>query len=177
MNPAVNTVEEAIIRKMDRRSFLRASGLTATGTVLLSLTSNQGQGSISVPGTVTVDATGRIMTFTPNSLLAVNSQYYLNLTNSIKDATGNTFSNYGVYLYTVFTANTTPPVVVTANPPANAANVGTNVIPQLEFSTDMNTDTEAGMTVTTSGNPVPGTWSWNSNPYCCGTGWAPGRPW
>jgi hypothetical protein len=145
-----------------------------TSTVLLTLEGNNGSGSLAVPGTVTVDATGRIVTFTPNSLLAVNSQYYLNLTNSIKDATGNTFNNYGVYLYTVFTANTTPPTVVTANPPANATGVGTNVIPQLEFSTDMNQDTEAGMTVTTAGNPVPGTWSWNSYPYG-NPYWGPGN--
>lgn len=145
-----------------------------TSTVLLTLEANNGGSAMAVPGTVTVDATGRIVTFTPNSLLAVNSQYYLNLTSGIKDATGNTFNNYGVYLYTELNANTTPPTVVAANPPANATNVGTNVIPQLEFSTDMNQNTESGMVVSTGGNPVAGTWSWNSYPYGSPY-WGPGN--
>jgi hypothetical protein len=42
----------------------------------------------------------------------------------------------------------------------------------LEFSTTMNQSTQAGMTVMTGSTPVAGTYSWNSNPYCCGTGWA-----
>jgi hypothetical protein len=72
-----------------------------TSTVQFNLTSNPGAGFIPVPGTVSVDATGRVMTFTPSSLLAVNSQYYLLLTNGIQDATENTFPQYGyVSFYT-----------------------------------------------------------------------------
>lgn len=41
--------------------------------VLLYISSNQGQGYIPVNGAVNLDASGRIMTFTPTSLLAVNS--------------------------------------------------------------------------------------------------------
>ena len=141
-----------------------------TSTVLLYLTSNPNQGNIPVPGTVNLDATGRVVTFIPNSLLAVNSTYYLNLTNGIQDATGNTFSNYGVDLYTVFTANTTPATVIAANPPANSTGVGTNVAVQLEFSADMNQSTQAGLTVSSGGTNVPGSFSWNSSAcyYCYG---------
>ena len=95
-----------------------------------------------MPGTVSVDAAGRVATFTPTGLLAVNSQYYLLLTNGIKDATGNTFPQYGYQsFYTVDSANATPPTVIAANPPANSTNVGTNVTVQLEFSADMNQNT------------------------------------
>jgi len=146
-----------------------------TSTVLFYLVSNQGSGYIPVAGTVSVDATGRIMTFTPNSLLAVNSQYYLLLTNSIKDATGNTFPQYGyVSFYTVFSANTTPPTVNFFNPPASST-VGTNVPIQLEFSAPMNQGTDTGMTVTGPGGAVAGTFMWNSNPYGSNPpGWGPG---
>ena len=134
-----------------------------TSTVLLYLVSNQGQGWYQVPGTVDMDASGRVMTFTPNALLAVNSQYYLLLTNSIKDATGNTFPQYGyTSMYTTFSANTTAPTVVAFNPPA-LSTVGTNVPVQLEFSADMNQDTASGMTVSSGGNPVAGTFTWNSS--------------
>jgi len=144
-----------------------------TSTFEMWLVSNPG-GWVSLPGSVTVDATGRVATFTPTSLLAINSQYYLLLTNGIQDATGNTFSEYGyVSFYTVNTANTAPPKVVAANPPANATNVGTNVTVQLEFSADMNQSTQTGLVVSTGGTAVAGTWSWNSyaygNPY-----WGPG---
>ncbi|MGA2086827.1 MAG: Ig-like domain-containing protein, partial [Terracidiphilus sp.] len=138
---------------------------------------NQGQGWITIPIGINVDATGRVLTITPNSLLAVNSQYYLYLTNGITDATAahNSINTYGEYFNTVFSANTTAPTVVAFNPPANATNIGTNVPIQLEFSTDMNQGTDTGVTVTTGGNPVAGTFMWNSNPY--GTnppGWGPG---
>jgi hypothetical protein len=144
-----------------------------TGSVLLYLVSNPSQGWIQVPGSVTVDATGRKMTFTPNSLLAVNSTYYFQLTNAIQDATGNAINNYGwVAFSTAFSANSTPPTVVAVNPPA-LSTVGTNVPIQLEFSTDMDQTTQSGLIVSTGGNPVAGTYSWNSNPYGSG-GWGPG---
>ncbi len=112
------------------------------------------------------------MTFTPTSLLAVNSQYYFLMTNAIKDATGNTFPQYGyVSLYTQYTANTTPVTVVAANPPANTTVAGTNVTVQLQFSADMNQSTDTGLTVMQGANPVAGTYSWNASPTCnCGPG-------
>jgi methionine-rich copper-binding protein CopC len=145
-----------------------------TSTFEMWLVSNPNSGYITVPGTVTVDATGRVATFVPTGLLAVNSQYYMLLTNGIKDATGNTFSQYGyVSFYTVDSATATPPTIVAVNPPINETNVGTNVTAQIEFSADMNQSTQTGLTVSTGGNPVAGTWNWNSyaygNPY-----WGPG---
>ncbi len=142
-----------------------------TSNVLLYLTSNPNQGNIAVPGTVTLDASGLVMTFTPSALLAVNSQYSLQLTNGIQDASGNTFSYsqwpYNGYYYfglsTTFTANTTTPTVVAANPLSNSNVVGTNASIQLEFSTEMDEATQAGLTVSTGGTNVAGSWSWNSN--------------
>ncbi|MGB6744794.1 MAG: Ig-like domain-containing protein [Terracidiphilus sp.] len=142
-----------------------------TSTVLLYLTSNPGQGNIPVTGTVTVDPTGRVMTFTPSSLLAVNSTYYLQMTNSIKDATGNTFNQYTTDLYTNAAANTTAPTVIAVNPPASST-VGTNVPVELEFTVPMDQSTQAGITVSTGGNPVAGTYSWNAPINCCS--WGPG---
>ncbi len=140
-------------------------------TVLLYLTSNPNQGNVPVTGTVTVDPTGRVMTFAPSSLLAVNSTYYLQMTNAIKDATGNTFSQYTTDLYTTSTANSIAPTVIAVNPPPSST-VGTNVPVQLEFSVPMDQATQAGITVSTGGNPVAGTYTWNAPINCCS--WGPG---
>jgi hypothetical protein len=141
-----------------------------TSTVTLTLTSNP-NGSLSVPGTVTLDATGRVMTFTPNALLAVNSSYNFRMTNAIKDATGNTLNYYSVSLSTGYAANTAPPTVLAVNPQWGSTGVGTNVAVQVQFSTDMNQATQSGFTVSSGGVSVPGSISWNSNANCCGTGW------
>jgi len=142
-----------------------------SSTVLLYLASNPNQGNIPVTGTVTLDATGRVLTFTPSSLLAVNSTYAFDLTAGIKSATGVALGAYGTYLYTNATAATTAPTVIAANPPGSST-VGTNIAIQLEFSGDMNQNTSAGLTLSTGGTPVAGTYSWNSEAGgCC---WGPG---
>ncbi|MGD0911310.1 MAG: Ig-like domain-containing protein, partial [Terracidiphilus sp.] len=160
LNSAINAVfSEPMLR----------SSISST-TVLLSLTSNPG-GWVSVPGTVTLDPTGRIVTFEPSSLLAPNSTYYFNITSTVESATDVSLGNYAVYLYTTSSTASTGPTVVAANPPA-LSTVGTNVTVQLDFSADMLQGTETGVTVSTGGTPVAGTYSWNANPYCCGSGWA-----
>jgi hypothetical protein len=144
--------------------------------ITLRLTSNQGQGWITIPIGISVDATGRVLTITPSSLLAVNSQYYLYLTSGITDATAahNSINAYGQYFNTVFSANTTAPTVTFFNPPA-LSTVGTNVPIELEFSADMNQQTQAGMIVTGPGGAVAGSFLWNSNPYGNNPpGWGPG---
>ncbi len=144
--------------------------------ITLRLASNQGQGWITIPIGISGDATGRVLTITPSSPLAVNAQYYLYLTGGIKDATvaGNSINAYGQYLYTVFTASTLSPTVVAFNPPA-LSTVGTNVPIQLEFSVPMNQETDTGMTVTGPGGAVAGTFIWNSNPFGGFPGWGPGN--
>jgi hypothetical protein len=149
-----------------------------TGNGLLYLTSNPGQGSIAVPGSVTLDASGLVMTLTPNAVLALNSQYELQLTSGVQDASGNQFAynpwagnGFIAYLNTTSTANTAVPTIVAANPPANSNPVGTNVTVQLEFSTEMDEATQAGLTVSSGGVTVAGTWSWNSNVYPYGYYW------
>ncbi|MGB7984257.1 MAG: Ig-like domain-containing protein [Terracidiphilus sp.] len=142
----------------------------------LRLTSNQNQGWITIPIGISGDATGRILTITPSSPLAVNSQYYLYLSSGIKDSTaaGNSINNYGQYFNTVYTASTVSPTVVAFNPPALSTE-GTNVPVELEFSVPMNQGTDTGMTVTGPGGAVAGSFLWNSNPFgSYPAGWGPG---
>ncbi|WP_263376654.1 Ig-like domain-containing protein [Granulicella aggregans] len=135
-----------------------------TSNVLLYLTSNPG-GNIAVPGSVSVDASGRELTFTPAAALAVNASYYFVITNGVADASGNALGYYTSYFYTGFSASTTSPTVVLANPPVGAGGIGTNVSIQVEFSAQMNQATQAGLTVTAGGVAVPGSYTWSNNSY------------
>jgi LEA14-like dessication related protein len=172
----INSVFSVVFSQpMNRNTFIVSPA--SNPTVLLYLESNPG-GQVSIPITTSLDATGRVLTITPNVLpLAVNSQYYIELiangSNYIKDATGNNFSNYGQYFYTDFTANTTPPTVTNLNPPNGATGVGTNAVIQLQFSTDMNQSTVSGVTVSNAGNSVAGSFIWNSDPPTSNS-WGPG---
>lgn len=132
-----------------------------TTNVLLYLDSNPG-GQVQVAGSVSLDASGRVMTFTPSSLLAVDSTYTFYATSAVQDATGNALSYYGATLYTAFGAATTAPTVIATNPPANTTVAGTNVGIQLEFSADMDQSTQAGLTVSAGSVSVPGSYTWNT---------------
>jgi hypothetical protein len=139
-----------------------------TSTVTLQQYPVNGQsGYPYISGTVNLDATGRVMTFTPNSLLPVNSQFYFYLTNGIYDATDRQFPGFAQWIYTNYAANSSAPTVVLANPPANDTEVGTNVAIQLQFSVPMSQGTETGLTLSSSGGTVAGTYGWNSYPGGC----------
>jgi hypothetical protein len=142
-----------------------------TSTVLLYLYSSYGlPGYTPVTGSVAVDATGRILTFTPSAPLAINTGYYFQLiggSSGITDATGNTLTgSTSWYFWTASTTTTTAPTVVGFNPPA-LSTVGTNAGIELEFSTVMNESVQTGLTVSAGGTSVPGTYTWSdpSVPY------------
>jgi hypothetical protein len=139
-------------------------------SVFMNLTSNP-NGYVSVTGTVALDPTGRVVTFVPNSLLAPNSTYNFQLTSAIQSATSVGFGGYSINLYTTSATESTSPTVVSFSPPSGST-VGTNVSVQLEFSAAMDQNTQSGITVSTGGNPVAGTYSWNAPVNCCS--WGPG---
>jgi methionine-rich copper-binding protein CopC len=148
-----------------------ARATITTSNVLLYLSGGNGRSGSNVPvsGNINLDASGRVVTFTPTAALAVNTQYYIELTNGVTDASGNSIGYYASYFTTAFSASTTAPKVVAANPPANTATVGTNVSIQLEFSVPMNEATQAGLTLSDGTNDVAGSFSWNGqNYYGCG---------
>jgi hypothetical protein len=142
-----------------------------TTNVLLYLNSNPNQGNIPVTGTVTLDAAGLVMTFTPSTALAVNSTYLFQIpSGGVQDASGNALPYYATYIYTTFNAQTTTPTVVAKNPVPSSTVVGTNATIQLEFSADMNQSTQTGFTVSVGSTPIAGTITWNSTPGCCNSG-------
>ena len=143
------------------------STINTTNITLQQSASNGQQSSPYISGTVVLDATGRVMTFTPNNLLAVNSNFYFTMNSSIQDATGRQFPGFSQWIYTSYSANSSAPTVILANPPANDTGIGTNVAIQVQFSVPMSQGTETGLTLSSTGGTVAGTYSWNSYPGSC----------
>ncbi len=122
---------------------------------------------LNVPTTIAVDASGRIATLTPTQLLAVERLYYVYIlggTTGIKDALGNSLCCSNVYHFTTgFATNTTGPSFVISNIPAGATGVPLNAPVVLEFNSPIDpTSQPAGVQITTGGNPVNGTYTFDT---------------
>ncbi len=170
ISPGINVGGDITINSNIVVVFSQPMDRTTINTGSMTMQLYQNGTFISVLGTVSLDAAGRVATFTPNSLLAPNSQFYFTLSSNIKDATGNGYPGNSWWLYTNF-SYAFAPTVVAANPPATST-VGNNVPIQIEFSSPMDQSIASGLTVTANGNPVAGTYSWNSTVNCCS--WGPG---
>ena len=112
-------------------------------------------------GTVTLDATGRVATFVPGQLLAVNRVYYAYLNNPITDVAGNHLGG-GQYSYftTGFSTDTTGPTLRLTSPQSGDTGIGRNAKISLQFDRPINAATRAtGLRIQTSGVNVPGTYT------------------
>ena len=122
---------------------------------------------LNVAASVSVDASGRIITLTPSQLLAVNRQYYMqwgNIDNTdlLKDSCGNQLATQYSYFTTGYSADVTGPALVSTSPMNGDTNVPENTQVVLQFSEPINQFTPAsGLTVTTAGTTVPGTFSFS----------------
>jgi hypothetical protein len=112
-----------------------------------------------VSGTVTLDATGRIVAFVPGQLLAVNRTYYLYVGyyGQVRDVAGNAYSGTSVYFVTGFTTDTTGPTLLRANPADGDTGVAVNGTISLQFDRPINAASRAlGLQILKAGVPVAG---------------------
>ncbi len=112
-----------------------------------------------VPGSVQLDATGRIVTLVPGQLLAVSRTYYLYLgyNGQIRDVAGNPFTGATYYFVTGFATDTTGPTLLQSNPANGDTGVPTNTTISLQFDRPINAATRAsGLQILNDGVPVPG---------------------
>ena len=126
-------------------------------------------GTPTVPGTLTVDASGRIVTFVPSSPLLVDDVYtvclnYYVLTSNFTDQSGNAFQGTYQQFTTGFTSNNVGPAFVAANIQNGDASVPTNanVVIGLSEPIDPST-TENGIQILSNGSPVNGTFGYSSD--------------
>lgn len=126
--------------------------------------------SKTTPATVQVDASGRIATLLPSTVLAVGRMYSVcvnygqqGTASGITDPAGNAVTGTYSYFTTGFGPDTTGPAFVAANIDG-ATPVGINVPLVLGFTTPINPATvQQGLTVTTGGSAVPGTFGYTAD--------------
>ncbi len=122
-----------------------------------------------VPATVSLDASGRIMTLTPSALLAVGHTYYIQFGSLggtvLQDTCGNSIATPYLYTYpftTQFGTQTAGPALVANSPVSGDTNdpLNTNVV--LQFSTPINPLTQpTGVTVAAGATTIPGTYTFS----------------
>ncbi len=118
-----------------------------------------------VPVTVSLDASGRILTITPSQVLAVARTQALIIQSGIQDVYGNSFATAEVlYFTTAYSTVTTGPSVIGTNPANGATGVPMNTTIVVGFSAPISPLTQpTGLTVTQGGTAVPGTFSFSTN--------------
>ena len=120
------------------------------------------------PGTVQVDASGRVVTLTPATVLSVGRAYGIcvnygqqGTAQSIKDPTGHDVAGIYYGFATGFAPDTTGPALIAANIADGDIGVPTNAPIVVGFTKPINPATvAAGLSITTGGSPVPGTLSY-----------------
>ncbi len=135
---------------------LNRSTISASNVYLV-----DGTTGLKIPSTVTVDATGRIVTLTPGQLLGVGRNFtaYLGYATTATDACGNALSAY-TYFTTTFTPETSGPSVTQTSPENNDTNVPLNTQVVLQFSVPVDPiSLQSGFTVSTGGTAIPGTFT------------------
>ena len=118
--------------------------------------------SVPVNGTLTLSSDLRSVTFLPTQLLAPNSTHSVTIGSTITDLAGNTLvgTTSGSFKTGVQAADPSP-LTVTASPEAGDVNIGINASVTLKFSRPVapTTVTNGTVTVSGSGGPIPGTFT------------------
>ena len=120
-----------------------------------------------IPVSVSLDASGRILTVTPSQVLAVGRAQVLYVLSGIQDVYGNNFvfgAQSPLNFTTAYSTVTTGPSVIGTNPASGATGVPTNTTIVVGFSAPISPLTQpAGLTVTQGGTAVPGTFAFSTN--------------
>src|SRR4029077_10874466 len=120
-----------------------------------------------VAGTVSYNATSRVVTFDPTVDLGPGKVYVATIKGGaaagVKDVAGNALTADMTWTFTVFN-DTTPPTVTGTTPANGATGVAATISPTGTFSEAMNAATISGSTVTLTdqGAAVAGTVSYNA---------------
>jgi len=113
-----------------------------------------------VPGSASLDATGRIVTFVPSRVLTVGRGHSV-VTQGLTDAAGNPYPQFTVTAFTTgFAVDAVAPLVSQTSPADTATDVPLNARVEIEFSEPMKLTTRpAGISVSAAGGTVPGTFT------------------
>jgi len=111
-----------------------------------------GPGATMVGGTVTYSTIGSTATFTPSSVLLIDTTYTATITTGVKDLAGNALANNFVWTFmTGAGTDSTAPTVTSTNPALAAPSVGIDASVNATFSKAMNSSTLNAATFTVTG--------------------------
>jgi hypothetical protein len=127
--------------------------------------------------------TNNVVRITPSTPWNASNVFYGFCTNgNVKGTNGVKAAStcWLTYFYTAAGPDTTPGTVK-IGPPDGSSNVGTNAYIRLQFSkpVDITTITSTNVAITTGGNPIPGSWSYNyssNNVDVIGANFSPVNP-
>lgn len=165
-NVPLNTKVTAVFSEPLDRTTVNSSNFYLVGTGYGCYYAYYGyNGTAPVPGTLTVDASGRIVTFVPSSPLSVGATYtvclnyyVLGSAPTFKDPSGNAYPGTYTQFTTGFTSNNTGPAFVAANIQNGDASVPTNANVVLGFNEPIDSATALnGIQILNGGSPVNGT--------------------
>ena len=165
ISPASNTSSMPTNGEIDIEFSLPVDPTTLSGNVFLVDPSAGGD----FPVTIT-QPSPNIVRLTPSPLLNPASPYYLCASNgSVLGTNGvaaQTDCYWADYITTASGPDTTPGTVK-IGPPNGSVNVGTNAFIRFQFSkpVDITTINAATVQVTSGGNAIPGTWTYNYSGY------------
>jgi Bacterial Ig-like domain len=132
---------------------------------------NYNSNSGGIPATVTVDASGRVITLVPSAVLAVGRLHYVCIdygqqgtAAGIKDPSGNFLTTYVYSFTTGFAPDNSGPAFIVANIADGDNTVPTNAPIRLKFSKPINAITQPdGILVQQGGSTVPGTFAYTTD--------------
>ncbi len=131
-----------------------------------------------VAGTVTLDASGKVATFTPSSNLSSFTTYTATVTTGVRDAAGNALASEYSWNFRTMAVDNVRPTVTAVSPIAGATGVDPAAVITATFSEAMRDTTIISANVTVSGGVTgtvsydPGTWTLSfapSGPLANGT--------
>ncbi|MEO8330880.1 MAG: ice-binding family protein [Gallionella sp.] len=151
----VNNATAVPINRKITASFSEAMSTATINTATFKVAA----GASAVTGTVTLDATSKIATFTPASNLTVSTPYTATITTAAKDLAGNALASNKVWTFTTdaSTAGDTTKPTVSSTIPVDAASgvaINSNVYATFSEPMDPATITATNFTVAESGVPA-----------------------
>ena len=147
-------------------TFSEAMNPSTINTTTFTLT---GPGTTPVVGVVTYDSSSYTATFTPSSILALDTLFTATITTGAQDPSGNALASNYVWTFTTALAactTATPPTVISVTPLAGAVGVCPSTAVTATFSVAMNSATINATTFTLTGpgtTPVTGVVTYNAS--------------
>jgi hypothetical protein len=161
VSPSYSSSSAPINTQMDLEYSQPVTAASLVGNVYLYDNANGTYPAVTITPTSGSSTNVRLV---PTSPLSPSTQYLVCSNASVKGANGVSGQNtcWNLNFNTTTTADTTPGTV-TVGPPNGSTTIGTNAYIRLWFSkaVDSTTINSTNIAITTGGNPIAGTWSYN----------------